>query len=109
MTEDEESVAYCFRVLLPIWGRWTEEHQSMRRALDCASADPRTHQERREALMAVISQLMVREGQVGTAAAVLAGLAVLAVLSGQHGGGYERLCRWAVAADRESIGRVPRA
>ena len=45
----------------------------MRRALDCASADPRTPRERREALMAVVSLLMVREGQVGAAAAVLAG------------------------------------
>ena len=104
----DDPLAYCYRVLLPIWERWTDGHASMRRALDCESADPRTHQERREALMAIIAQLMVREGQVGTAAAVLAGMAVLAALEAETGSGYERMCRWAVEGDREALGRLPR-
>ena len=104
----DDPLTYCRSVLLPIWERWTDGHPSMRRALDCESADPRTHQERREALMAIIAQLMVREGQVGTAAAVLAGMAALAALESDTGSGYERMCRWAVEGDSDALGRLPR-
>ena len=50
-----------------------------------------------------------RGGPVGAAAAVLAGMAVLAALEGEAGSGYERMCRWAVAADLEALGLVGRA
>ena len=108
MTEDDP-LGYSYRVLLPIWGRWTEGHRSMLRALDCASADPRTHQERREALMAAVTLLMVEGHHIGVAAAVPAGLAVLAALDGDTGDGYDQLCRRAVDADREALDRSSRA
>ena len=105
MTE-EGPLAYCRAVLLPIWHRWTDGHQSMLRALDCASADPRSHHERREALMAVVSRLMAREGPVGAAAAALAGMAVLATLEGETGSGYARMCRRAAEANGEALDRA---
>ena len=59
----DEPLTYCYRVLVPIWERCTDGNPSMRRALDCANADPRTHQERCYALMAVILQLLASQGR----------------------------------------------
>jgi hypothetical protein len=44
--ERDEALAYCRSVLLPIWERWTDGNLAMRRALDCQSADPLTHEDR---------------------------------------------------------------
>ena len=46
---------------------------------------------------------------MGVAASLLAGMAVLAALEGDTGSGYEQMCRWAVEADRQATGSVPRA
>jgi len=108
MTGDDP-LAYCYRVLVPTWERWTDGNPSVRRVLDCASADPKTHQERSDALMAVILQLLARPGKVGVAGAVLAAMAVHATLEDGAGGGYGRLCRFAVDADRGAMARLPRA
>ena len=56
--------------------------------------------------MAVVSRLMAREGPVGAAAAALAGMAVLAALEGETGGGYARLCGRTAEADREALDRA---
>ena len=81
----------------------------MLRALDCQSADPRTHRERREALAAAVSLLMAREGPVGAAAAALAGMAVLATLEGETGSRYARMCGRAADANGEALDRAARA
>ena len=53
MTQDREAaLGYCREVLLPIWERWTDGNLAMRRALDCQSADPLTHEAYRNRLFA---------------------------------------------------------
>jgi hypothetical protein len=50
--ERDEALDYCRSVLLPIWERWSDGNVVMRRALDCRSADPLSHEECRNRLFA---------------------------------------------------------
>ena len=43
---------HCREILLPIRERWTDGNLAMRRALDCESADPLTHEAHRNRLFA---------------------------------------------------------
>ncbi len=45
-----EKLVYAYLRLPPIWERWTDGNLAMRRALECDSADPVTHEERRNIL-----------------------------------------------------------
>jgi hypothetical protein len=96
--------------LLLIWERWTDGNLAMRRMLECESADPRSHEERRRILMEAITQLMVRSPEdARSRAAIHAGLAALAVVSGEEGAGLDEVVRIAVQAAADAQARQPRA
>jgi hypothetical protein len=101
--------ALC-QTLLLIWERWTDGNLAMRRMLECESADLRSHEERCRILMEAITQLMVRGSvDASSRAAIHAGLAALAVVSGEEGAGLDELVRIAWQADAEAQARQPRA
>jgi hypothetical protein len=45
MAEDMEQLDYCREHMLPIWERWTDGNLAARRLIECASADPASHEE----------------------------------------------------------------
>ena len=59
-------------VLLPVWERWTDGNLAMRRALECDSADPLTHEERRNILFQTQCQFQGRGETPANMAAMLA-------------------------------------
>ena len=81
-------VDYCREVLLPIWERWTDGNLAMRRALDCESADPLTHEEYRNRLF---QAQQVFHGRGETPDNLAASIAAQAV---QYGGrlSLEQVC-----------------
>ena len=83
MTQDREAaLGYCRSVLLPIWERWTDGNLAMRRALDCESADPLTHEECRNRLFAAQQGFHGRGKTPDNLAAGIAAQAVLFALVG---------------------------
>ena len=53
-------IAYAQAHLLEIWERWTDGNAAMRRALECDSADPASHEELRTRLFATQQQFWGR-------------------------------------------------
>ncbi|MDB5075583.1 MAG: hypothetical protein JWO42_1762, partial [Chloroflexi bacterium] len=51
MDNDADQLAYCHEHMLPIWERWTDGNQAVRRFLECTSADPVTHEEMLQQLL----------------------------------------------------------
>jgi hypothetical protein len=45
MHDNAEQRAYCREHMLPIYERWTDGNLAARRLLECASADPASHEE----------------------------------------------------------------
>jgi hypothetical protein len=74
--------AYAYEHLLPIWERWTDGNPAMRRALDCESADPSTHEERRNILFQAQCLFQGRGDSPANMAAMLAAQAAMYALLG---------------------------
>jgi hypothetical protein len=108
---DAPEFASCRTTLLPIWELWTDGDLAMRRALECASADPASHRVVSERLLARVQYLLAREDDSATTAAVRTGWAVLLALEaapGELGEGWWRLRRDAEAAHRQALARLGR-
>jgi hypothetical protein len=79
---DSSALGYCHTVLLPVWERWTDGNPAMRWALDCASADPASHEEQRNRLFAAAQRFHGRSVSPANRAAKLAAEATLFALMG---------------------------
>ncbi len=83
MCEDRSSQIVCVcDYLLPIWERWTDGNLAMRRALECESADPLTHEERRNILFQTQSRFQGIGESPANMAAMLAAQACQYALLG---------------------------
>ena len=62
MHDDDRAphLIYAYTHLLPIWEIWADGNLAMRRALECESADPLSHEEQRNRLFAAQQQFWGR-------------------------------------------------
>jgi hypothetical protein len=81
-THGTPTLTYCRITLLPIWERWADGDRSMRRAPECTSADPLTHEEQRNRLFATMQQFHGRGESPANMAAKMAAEATLFALMG---------------------------
>jgi hypothetical protein len=96
--------AYAYEYLLPIWERWTDGNPAMRRALDCESADPSTHEERRNTLFQAQCLFHGRGDSPTNRAAMLAAQACMYALLGYPLAMVEQVAGEAIKADGEARG-----
>ena len=83
MCEDRSSqTTYAHEHLLPIWERWTDGNLAMRRSLECESADPKSHEERRNILFETQCRFQGRGESAANMAALLAAQACQYALLG---------------------------
>ena len=65
-------VTYAHTHMLPIWERWTDGNLAMRRALECKSADPASHEERYNILFEAQCRFQGRGDSPANVAAMVA-------------------------------------
>jgi hypothetical protein len=80
--ERADQLVYAYEHLLPIWERWTDGNLAMRRAIECDSADPPTHEERRNILFQTQCRFQCRGDSPANMAAMLAAQACQYALLG---------------------------
>jgi hypothetical protein len=77
VTDSGDKLWYCRVILLPIWERWTDGHPALRRALECATADPDAQRQRQQRLQQVMARLQARGRSPSVRAAIAVGWAGL--------------------------------
>jgi hypothetical protein len=73
-------LAYCRQQLLPIWERWTDGNQTMRRALDCADNGPEHRKDQLNSLTDAAFMLFRSASHPHAAAPLYSAIAVIYAL-----------------------------
>ncbi|MDB5074438.1 MAG: hypothetical protein JWO42_617 [Chloroflexi bacterium] len=71
---------YCTQQLLPIWERWTDGNQTMRRALEAAALGPEHHKDQLNSLTDAAFLLFRSASQPHAAAPLYSAIAVIYAL-----------------------------
>jgi hypothetical protein len=107
--DEGHQITYAYTHLLPIWERWTDGNLAMRRALECESADPLTHEERRNILFQTQIRLAGRGDSAPNMAAMLAAQACQYALLGYPLAMVEQVAAVAVRWHQQACAIVPGA
>jgi hypothetical protein len=100
MHDDVDQLEYCYTHMLPIWERWTDGNQAVRRFLECTSADTVMHEEALRRLLDASIELSRHGDTPGIRAALAAASACCNANIGVPAEQFLVVCERAALQDR---------
>jgi hypothetical protein len=99
MRENVDQRAYCLTHIVPLWERWTDGNLAARRLLQCASADPASHEELFRRLLDTTRELGARGNDSSVRAARCAPSVCCQAYIGAPEDRFSWACERAIDAD----------